>query len=1020
MKDQEMITIAYSKPAKSVSVIGNFPSYNNKIKLNHNAQSDKTFSINLYLAPGKYHYKFVVDNTETVEYGSPIEIINGEQFNMITVKDRYKDGSSQSLSKFRIEELIEIDQRIMTLEEESLFSKKPDEQPDPFPDTGNLIQSPNNKDNVQLQSYNHVSQKSKSIIDYSNSFSIKMENIAHDYNNQMFESNQNENREDKVIVYNIADDFLIQMIIIKEGITDAHYAKFHYVEKDEDIIIHKNDVFYQPIDSFDTNGNFADLKIINELSLLKNMQMRIASNYNISFIQDIMILFNKEESNKRKFFISEFIRNDYRQNEAMTVLYKNNFVFPSEGSIDDGTVYDFFSSYIKLNYWSLYQKFESLFEKLFDLFKINMRYLYHFSFNPNINDDNKENSCQCEIGFTFLPLFPSNCLTNVLYEKNILLNNAQSSISLSEPINEALFNLGNTVIDKEIANELSKLELRQSLSTQQIKSYFQEVYSKFSIVNTNILNEIYSLLIKINLKHHYAQCLKFVLIAYIATNYQSVFNVKLSSLLRIDSKLIQNVKGNNLMFYSNVVILALLNYINHLLEFQLKRKKTEKEQNDTTHLSQFNNSNLLLFFNSGIKEDDILINEVIRQRISATQSLYASNINSISKFIKLYTNDNLVQFEQSLSSYDTQMINIIENIYDLTFLKDLFKAKFKKIKLLEIFKLASGNSLDNFALFELNAKSIRQLWLIDPGVTYDDFFSTQEKIVEFLQLTQIVEYASYYRIRHSYFREYSYEQFFKFYLPILSDIDNKFNCKKISVYKTLIKNFISDLQTFQGINEVFEVNDTVIKLDYRTFETMMLLLKNIKDEKALVIQKIFKGKVVQRLITMLKQYAITIQRYYKSKMYNKMKKLTQEQLASFLINKYLHSDPIIIKLILNSQKRISNMIEENNALQSAIEAIKRMKTESNVYSNTYDINSISNALFTNMTSVKSSKNFTFNQEQKEEVERLKTQLKESRVKFKDLVVTIAEYEKKMENFVKMINANREVKEVLYKNGIKIN
>ena len=89
-----------------------------------------------------------------------------------------------------------------------------------------------------------------------------------------------------------------------------------------------------------------------------------------------------------------------------------------------------------------------------------------------------------------------------------------------------------------------------------------------------------------------------------------------------------------------------------------------------------------------------------------------------------------------------------------------------------------------------------------------------------------------------------------------------------------------------------------------------------------------------------------------------------------------------------------------------------------------EINIINGNLSTErqMNNAKSSSNMINSSDEKEneEIEILTKKLNENRTKFKNLVMIIAEYEKKMENFVKMINANKELKEILYKNGIYIN
>ena len=105
-----------------------------------------------------------------------------------------------------------------------------------------------------------------------NSFSIKNEN---DINGDLDDLNiEDENmiltNNSKVIVYNISDDFLIQMNVIGQC-QDPNFIKLQYYDKNEEVVVNKNDIFYQTIDSFENFGNLCEMKIINELAVLKNI-----------------------------------------------------------------------------------------------------------------------------------------------------------------------------------------------------------------------------------------------------------------------------------------------------------------------------------------------------------------------------------------------------------------------------------------------------------------------------------------------------------------------------------------------------------------------------------------------------------------------------------------------------------------------------------------------------------------------------------------------------------------------------
>ena len=134
-----------------------------------------------------------------------------------------------------------------------------------------------------------------------------------------------------------------------------------------------------------------------------------------------------------------------------------------------------------------------------------------------------------------------------------------------------------------------------------------------------------------------------------------------------------------------------------------------------------------------------------------------------------------------------------------------------------------------------------------------------------------------------------------------------------------------------------------------------------------------------------------------------------KMICNTILDKYKMKDPLIVRYVINMMKRYEELCQENLTLKD--------------YYNS-EINIINGNLSTErqMNNAKSSSNMINSSDEKEneEIEILTKKLNENRTKFKKLVMIIAEYEKKMENFVKMINANKELKEILYKNGIYIN
>ena len=950
----------------------------------------------------------------------------------------YYEKQQNTSQKYKYEDLLAIDKKlpsnlIESSNNSNIISKESKDNPDSLPnDIMHLLnnfsdQKKNNNNTIQLhkqtikQSNNNLS----NILDHSSSFSfsIKNENVAHDNNNSYNLLNNNLNississddNNNKVIVYNISDEFLIQMTIVNQT-TDPNFIKLQYHYKNEDIVINKNDIFYQSIDSFDTFGNFPQMKIINELSVLKNIQMRLINSKPFFYIGDILVLVNSEDfKGSRLFFIEEFIK--YLSINATNALIYKQFRIKEENSIiinnnNNNNEISFLSNYLYINKANAYIKYNLLFDKVFQLFNcanittsndspieqeiiidnnksnsssqsdyMKQRYLISFHFNSNNY-------------FNYIPILSPNSSNNDLYVKSILFqtNAKKYNVLLNPEINIHLTNLYLNNSNNNIKNSfISKTILVTFLSFPH---------------NIQILNLLYEIFSMANIAKHFVNIVKLLLLAFIAYQPKKIFpceNQNLNKILKISQNVIKEVNKSNMIYYSNIIILVLFKYINSLLSVQFANNKNEKSKaiND-----------LVIFSNDSNKDDDIILNEVIKQRVECGLT-NSKHKNSISKCVLLYLNENLTKFSQSLNKYDHMFIDMLENsIFDINYIKRLYNGA----NIVTIMKNAYTLSIQNFTKFEISVHNFHQIWSCDIGSNYEIFFSSQEKIIEFLQLTQIIEYCMMYHNIYkevngnNYFRNYSFEYFFKTYLPILTDIDTKYNQKKIAKYTKSLYNFINDIQHFQAINEPFLINETKIGILHKTFEILNLLLKSILDEKAENIQKNYRRFIIRKLISTLRKKTIVIQKHYRMQIYREILKKNQNKdnylmICNAIIDKYKCKDPLIIRYVINMRKKYNELYNENKTLH------EYYQNELNI------INGNSNS-DRQIISAKSTNNIIVDNE--DEIAELTKKLNENRTKFKNLVIIIAEYEKKMENFVKMINANKEVKEILFKNGITIN
>ena len=150
-----------------------------------------------------------------------------------------------------------------------------------------------------------------------------------------------------------------------------------------------------------------------------------------------------------------------------------------------------------------------------------------------------------------------------------------------------------------------------------------------------------------------------------------------------------------------------------------------------------------------------------------------------------------------------------------------------------------------------------------------------------------------------------------------------------------------------------------------------------------------------------------IQKNFKKYIFKKYLKKSNNDLIDLLIRKYKGNDPILIRLIINSQKNLDNLIKENKELKTKLNNSTNQNSSKKKNNNSSNNNITNNSI--NM-STKSNNN---------ELNSLQNKLNEARNKYKELVGVLIEYEKRMKNFIELINNNDEVKEILMKNGVEL-
>ena len=148
-----------------------------------------------------------------------------------------------------------------------------------------------------------------------------------------------------------------------------------------------------------------------------------------------------------------------------------------------------------------------------------------------------------------------------------------------------------------------------------------------------------------------------------------------------------------------------------------------------------------------------------------------------------------------------------------------------------------------------------------------------------------------------------------------------------------------------------------------------------------------------------------------------------------------------MKYIIEVNKKSDSFIKEKNELRQKINelSIKISKSGKNIFSNisvpslnlsNSGISSINlsntftmiNSSFRNEINIISRRddNSFKNDYNNAEIMNLKKKINNSKKRYNDLINTASEYEKKMVNFVKLINSNPEIKAILSKHGVHFN
>lgn len=1005
------VTFTWETPAKSAVIV--FKSEEEK-KHQMTKGSETRYTYITTLLPGKYYYYFIIDNKRMIDLFKPTERINNDEYNILTIQ--LNPG---------LENIYEMDYIADTDKQFSVIYNNSEQQTHMEIKSANSLISNNNISNTNskiMNNNNNASNNNKdnqNNHDISNTFSIKKENLIHKINNSdmanLNNNSFNQTTNNKVIVYNYEDQYLIPMEIIKSDLKDTNLIKLKHIANRQDYKMCKDDIFFQKIDYCIINnnpyGNIIEMKEVNELSILKNIQIRLRNNKTYMHIDHYIFacFYYGIPQTDRDFFLSEYLINTKRNQALIIKTHAFGYQFNPK---EDNELF-IIRKYIEVNLAYHYWKYYEIIAQFLQILSIRMKYIVRVGFN----EDNKA------VIINFIPSMSSYLSSSDLYLQSILYDKHCN-------------NNRNIKIEVDFINKsFTSLIYKNNPGSKELLMLFNNLYEIIINTQASLLKSIHQLLLDLNLQSKYQNIIKLMVISYIALNYNSIFT-KANNTPLFSSIHNEVINEKNMIYYSNIIILVMIKYINHLIEGVLNYKGIMKG---------INHDIIISYNKTEFDEDDVLFNEVIKKR-SMTNNLTDLNKNSISNYFKFYLQENIAKFNQNVSHSDLKLISLIENIYDLAFLSFLSNhshGQNKKSVILNAFNYSCELTLNIFEEGEKDLESIKQVWRFDLGESFDSFTTDQEKVSHFFQITQIIDYIKTiqgFDINCTpFFRSYTIKDFFNYFLAILPDIDTKYN--KNRDYSTQLNKFIFDIQKHLSFKEDYTITPSKIDINYNTFEIIMFLLRNVYEDKIHILQSRIKSKSIFELIKQLRRSTLKLQNAWRRVLFNKYTRMNHRECLNRILAKYKAKDTMLLMYIIKTQKEISSLENErfiNNNLNTISSRSSILKGQSNDY---ILKNNKSNVNMNNKKS-KDNKARTANNHTKDqyltqssiskknsglntsitrnEINSLKEKLTESREQYKELVNVLVEYEKKLENFIGLINSNQEVKDVLNKNGIQIN
>ena len=519
-------------------------------------------------------------------------------------------------------------------------------------------------------------------------------NISKIFDNDLSLSQMSVNNDinNNYIVYNIENEFLIPIKIIKDEKNQENEITIIFVDNKikslygDKITINKNDIYYELIENFDLVEDISNSKYINDLNILYNIQLNLLNGNNFFYIGNVLNIINQ---NSKKESCKILINNMFKISRKDEIC----FIYQKYGDNNNNIDFELFliDSFLTYNeYYINYQYNNSIIKKCFQLISLIKDINLFFSITQKLK---------------IIPVFPTN-LKNYLYNQSIIFKNSNegNKLLLKDEIQNYLTNIsieldyyeGNelfiNLLYSIFVNELKENDIFNNCITIFITAYKEFLNKNFFYSNICILTLLVYAFgefgVDNNIKNH-------LLILYNSSNLEDdsllneilrqqsiVYNKKtfsnnlplnkyiafylennlnnFESIIENDKKLLQNIKDNE--FYSDFSFLEekinVAKYSNILEYF---RKITLSKMNNLFNKKYKNSIQIFDLYQLSSFEDF----QTFIQNIDSIPEFY--NLTHMVKYAKMYKDYN---FNEKLL---LRKFNMNNEIYFIDYMRKIIK-----------------------------------------------------------------------------------------------------------------------------------------------------------------------------------------------------------------------------------------------------------------------------------------------------------------------------------------------------------